>query len=126
MMFTLKRLFLLLITFANSMSVLAAEGHLPNQFYPANELFTRISPQLSDRHHNQPSVINGYLLLAGNAEHEFWDLSDPYNPALLSELISPYNAGEAESHQVSYAKFPDGSLYLVDYLGPWHRHLGYQ
>ena len=53
----------------------AAEGQIPNRSYPSNELFTKISPQLSDRHHNQPTVINGYLLLAGNAVHEFWDIS---------------------------------------------------
>ena len=95
----------------------AAEGRIPSQSYPSNELFTKISPQLGERHHNQPSVINGYLLLAGNGVHEFWDISDPYSPVLLSELFSPHRFGDAESHQVSYAKFPDGSLYLVTVSG---------
>ena len=95
----------------------AAGGQIPNRSYPSNELFTRISPQLSARHHNQPTVINGYLLLAGNAVHEFWDISNPYSPVLLSELFSPHRFGEAESHQVSYAKFPNGSLYLVTISG---------
>ena len=95
----------------------AAAGRIPSQRYPADELFTRISPQLSDRPHNQPTVINGYLLLAGNAVHEFWDISDPYSPVLLSEMFSPYRFGEAESHQVSYAKFPSGGLYLVTVSG---------
>ena len=116
-MSTFKRLCLLLILFARSLSVMAAEGQIPNQPYRADELFTQISPQLSNRHHNQPSVINGYVLLAGNGVHEFWDISDPYNPEFLSELISPHRFGEAESHQVSYAKFPDGSLYLVTVSG---------
>ncbi|MXY16082.1 MAG: PKD domain-containing protein [Acidobacteria bacterium] len=90
---------------------------VPNRAYPSNELFTRISPQLGDRHFNQPSVVNGYLLLAGNAVHEFWDISDPYSPVRLSELLSPHRSGEAESHQVSYARFPDGSLYLATVSG---------
>ena len=94
-----------------------AEGRIPNQSYPSNEEFTKISPKLGDRHHNQPSVINGYLLLAGNGVHEFWDISDPYSPELLSELYSPYRFGDAESHQVSFAKFPDGSLYLATISG---------
>ena len=95
----------------------AAEGRIPNRSYPSNELFTKISPQLSDRHHNQPTVINGYLLLAGNAVHEFWDISNPYSPVRLSELFSPHRFGDAESHQVSYAKSPNGRLYLVTISG---------
>ena len=95
----------------------AAEGQIPNRSYPSNELFTKISPQLGDRHHNQPTVINGYLLLAGNAVHEFWDISNPYSPVRLSELFSPHRFGEAESHQVSYAKSPNGRLYLVTISG---------
>ena len=95
----------------------AAEGRIPNRSYPSNELFTKISPQLSDRRHNQPTVINGYLLLAGNAVHEFWDISNPYSPVRLSELFSPHRFGDAESHQVSYAKSPNGRLYLVTISG---------
>ena len=96
---------------------LGPEGRVPNRSYPASELFTQISPQLGERHHNQPSVIDGYLLLAGNGVHEFWDISNPYSPALVSEFFSPHRFGEAESHQVSYAKFADGSLYLVTISG---------
>ena len=95
----------------------AATGRIPSLRYRADELFTKISPQLSDRPHSQPTVINGYLLLAGNGVHEFWDISDPYSPVLLSELFSPYRFGEAESQQVSYAKFPNGGLYLVTVSG---------
>ena len=96
---------------------LAPEGRVPNRSYPASELFTQISPQLGERHHNQPSVIDGYLLLAGNGVHEFWDISNPYSPVRVSEFFSPHRFGEAESHQVSYAKFADGSLYLVTISG---------
>ena len=90
---------------------------MPNRSYPASELFTQISPQLGERHHNQPTVVDGYLLLAGNGVHEFWDISNPYSPTLVSEFFSPHRFGEAESHQVSYAKFADGSLYLVTISG---------
>ncbi len=95
----------------------ATGGQVPNRSYPSSELFTQISPQMSDRSHQQPTVINGYLLLAGNGVHEFWDISDPYAPVRLSEMFSPHRFGQAESHQVSYAKFPDGSLYLVTISG---------
>ena len=37
----------------------AAEGRIPNQSYPSNELFTKISPKLGSRRHNQPAVIDG-------------------------------------------------------------------
>ena len=96
---------------------LGPEGRVPNRSYPASELFTKISPQMGERHHNQPSVIDGYLLLAGNGVHEFWDISNPYSPVLVSEFYSPHRSGEAESHQVSYAKSADGSLYLVTISG---------
>ena len=102
---------------AGEAAELAPQGRVPNRSYPASELFTQISPQLGERHHNQPSVIDGYLLLAGNGAHEFWDISNPYSPALVSEFFSPHRFGEAESHQVSYAKFADGSLYLVTISG---------
>ncbi len=88
-------------------------GRIPNRSYPSNELFARISPDLGDRHMNQPTVIDGYLLLAGNGVHEFWDISDPYSPVRVSELFSPHRFGFVESQQVSYAKFPDGSLRLA-------------
>ena len=89
------------------------EGVIPDRSYPSSEVLTRISPQLSDRHHNQPTVVGGYLLLAGNGAHEFWDISDPYSPARVSEMFSPHRFGEAEAHQVSYARFADGGRYLV-------------
>ena len=72
---------------------------------------------MGDRRHNQPSVVNGYLLLAGNGVHEFWDIADPYAPERLSELFSPHRRGQGESHQVSYARFADGSLYLATISG---------
>lgn len=89
----------------------AADGTIPNDPHPAGELYQRISPIMSNRHHNQPTVVNGYLFLAGNAIHEIWDISDPYNPVKLSEMFSPDRFGEAESHQVSFARYPNGGGY---------------
>lgn len=95
----------------------ATKGTIPNQIYPSSHLFTQISAQMSSKHHNQPAVIHGYVLLAGNAEHEFWDISDPYHPVRLSEFRSPHNGGEAESHQISFAKYSDGRLLLATTSG---------
>jgi DNA-binding beta-propeller fold protein YncE len=68
------------------------------------------------RHLNQPSVINGYAIFAGNAEHEVWDISNPYRPVHLADMISNHRAGEAESHQVSYARYGN-TLYMVTISG---------
>lgn len=97
-------------------SVCAADGGIPNRSYSEAEVFKKISPQMSSRHLNQPSVINGYAVLAGNAEHEVWDISDPYNPVHLADMISNYAGGEAESHQVSYTRRGD-TLYMVTISG---------
>lgn len=75
-----------------------------------------VSPTMGDVHHNQPSVINGYLLLAGNAEHYFWDISDPTAPVQLSTFTSPDNSGEAESHQISFGRIGD-QMYAVTTSG---------
>lgn len=84
------------------------EGKLPNDPYP--EAPALISPTLEFRHHNQPSVINGYLQLSGNALISFYDLSDPTDPKPLAFRESPGHCkdggcGEAEGHQVSFAKY---------------------
>ena len=78
-------------------------GSVPNQTYPANELFEIISPQLGTRHLNQPSVYNGYVIFAGNAVHEVWDIANPYAPVKRAQMLSNFRSGEAESHQVTYA-----------------------
>lgn len=96
---------------------LAVEGTIPNLTYPPEQLFKQISPQLSTRHLNQPSVFNGYLMLAGNAVHEVWDISNPYAPQLKSTMTSPFAAGEAESHQVTYGRMADGTTYMATTSG---------
>ncbi|KAA1247730.1 RICIN domain-containing protein [Aquimarina sp. RZ0] len=93
------------------------QAQLPNQSYTDNELSKIISPQMSRRHFNQPSVISGHVVFAGNAKHEIWNISDPYNPVFVSEMISRHASGEAESHQVSYMKDNNGKIYLVTISG---------
>lgn len=85
----------------------APEGTVPNE--PQSTLGL-ISPTLEFGHHNQPSIINGYLQLTGNALIAFYDISDPTDPEALSFRSSPGHCqdggcGEAEGHQVSFAKY---------------------
>lgn len=92
----------------------APEGTVPNDEYPASTVNTTkatwrdglISPTLESEHHNQPSIINGYLQLTGNSMFSIYDISNPRQPALMSTARSPNDdpRREAEGHQVSYAK----------------------
>jgi hypothetical protein len=75
-----------------------------------------ISPTMQNRHHvNQPTVLNGYLLVNGNEEFWYYDILDPKNPQLLSQFNTPNRdptgggkgEGEAESHTVSFARYGD-------------------
>ena len=93
------------------------DGGIPNQAYPSNQLFEIISPQMSTRHQNQPSVFNGYVMLAGNAHHEVWDISNTSAPQLVGEMVSNHNAGEAESHQVTYGSDGLGNYFMVTVSG---------
>lgn len=100
-----------------SSSALAVSGTIPNLTYAGTQLFKRVSNQITYRHLNQPSVYNGYLVLAGNAIHEVWDISNPYNPVWKQTLMSPHRFGEAESHQVSYSRNASGTCYMVTISG---------
>jgi cytochrome c peroxidase len=102
---------------ASVRSPFVAGPGMPNAERPASELFKRISPIMGKRHLNQPAVVNQTLFLGGNGEHEIWNIADPSAPVRLSELLSPHRAGEAESHQLSFARFPDGSLHAVTISG---------
>ena len=73
-----------------------------------------VSPTMNDKHHhNQPTVLNGYLNLNGNEEFWFWDMTDPAKPVQMSNYNSPNRdpmgggkkEGEAESHCVSYGRY---------------------
>lgn len=66
---------------------------------------------------NQPASVNKTLFLAGNAVHQIWNISNPLAPVMMSELSSPHKNGEAESHQVSFSLFEDGSLHAVTISG---------
>jgi hypothetical protein len=75
-----------------------------------------VSPTMNDlHHHNQPSVLNGYLILNGNEEFFVWDIRDPKKPVEISEFFTPNRCatcgakkeGEAESQQVSFARYGD-------------------
>jgi hypothetical protein len=72
----------------------------PDRSYTPDQVFTLITGDMGAEDQNQPSVVNGYALLAGNGSHAFWDITDPFSPVLVSEFDSPHADGEAESHQV--------------------------
>ncbi len=96
----------------------APEGVIPNQAYPEDTVGLPkdrwqdglISPTLESEHHNQPSVINGYLQITGNSRFSIYDISDPTDPQQRAHTLSPNDCtpcGEAEGHQVSFAKYGD-------------------
>ncbi len=65
----------------------------------------------------QPTVINGYLVIGGNENFWFYDVSDPAAPKELSHAVTPgARGGEAEAHTVSYARYGN-SLYMVTLSG---------
>jgi len=75
-----------------------------------------VSPTMDDKHHhNQPTVLNGYLNLNGNEEFWFWDITDPTKPKQMTEYLTPNRdpkgggkgEGEAESHCISYGRYGD-------------------
>lgn len=97
-------------------------GQLPNTARdPANVDVPRdqwkkdlVSPTMDNlHHHNQPTVLNGFLNLNGNEEFWFWDISDPAKPVQMTEYLTPNRdpkgggklEGEAESHCVSYGRY---------------------
>jgi len=88
----------------------AAQGVLPSRSYAPDQRYQIISPPMGATHHNQPSVVNGHLMLAGNGEHTLWDISDPFSPEEVSGFLSPHRDGEAESHQVAFLRRGDRHL----------------
>jgi hypothetical protein len=105
----------------------APEGEIPNEEQPADKVNVPkddwedglISPTLESEHHNQPAVINGYLQLTGNSRFSIYDISDPTAPVQLSDNVSPKDCkqcGEAEGHEVSFAKYGD-RFYTVTIQG---------
>lgn len=95
-----------------------ADGVLPNRTYRPDQQYTVISPPMGmGEDHNQPSVVNGFLMLAGNASHQIWDIADPFAPRQVSSFRSNHADGEAESHQVAFARTSDGRTLCVTISG---------
>jgi hypothetical protein len=102
-----------------------AAGTIPNTAQPANttnlpqDQWQRgiISPSLNAGHQiNQSTVINGYLLVGGNEEFWFYDVSNPAQPRQLSTFTTPNRTGgEAETHSISYARY--GNTYYAVTIG---------
>jgi hypothetical protein len=98
------------------------EGTIPNEPQPPNKTDLPesqwedglISPSMDVGHQiNQPSVLNGYLVIGGNEEFWFYDVSNPAAPRRLSNMTTPNRTGaEAESHTISFARYGD-TFYMV-------------
>jgi len=74
-----------------------------------------ISPSLlGGTHLNQPAVFNGYLMVAGNEDFFFYDVSNAASPKQVSKMSTPNRrvGGEAESHTISFARAGD-TFYMV-------------
>lgn len=91
----------------------AAQPELPDRSYGADQVGHTIGPQMEEAHHNQPSVVQGALLLAGDGVHALYDIADPFRPVRLTGFESPHHEGEAESHQVAFLRDTDGTVYAV-------------
>jgi hypothetical protein len=99
-----------------------AAGTIPNAAQPASAInLTKenwqrgiISPSLQvGKQLAQPSVFNGYLVMAGNEEFWIYDVANPAMPKQLSSFATPSRTGgEAESHTVSFARYGD-TFYMV-------------
>jgi hypothetical protein len=114
------------VTFSRPLGVITQYVYSPDQIGIDKELWQTalVSPTLESEHHNQPHIINGYLQLTGNARFSTYDISEPAAPQQISVMVSPddcstcgpKNEGEAEGHQVSFARYGD-QLYTVTISG---------
>jgi len=95
-----------------------AEGTIQNTTQPASTTNLQksqwkqglISPTLlGGTHLNQAVAFNGYLMVAGNEDFFFYDISDATSPKQLSKMTTPNRraGGEAESHTLSFARYGD-------------------
>jgi hypothetical protein len=77
-----------------------------------------LSPSLlKGTHLNQPAVVNGYMVMAGNEEFWLYDMSNPASPKQLSSFKTPGGKNaEAESHTISFARYGD-KFYMVTLSG---------
>ena len=74
------------------------EGTVPNIPLPTDVVNLQkadwkkgiVSPTvLKGTHVNQAAIVNGYLVVGGNEEFWFYDISDPMDPRELSAVKSP-------------------------------------
>jgi hypothetical protein len=99
-----------------------AAGTIPNSPQPASKVNLPksswqtgiLSPTMNNgKQMAQQSVLNGYLVVAGNEEFWIYDVSNPASPRQLSTFSTPNKTGgEAESHTVSFARYGD-TFYMV-------------
>ena len=82
-------------------------GSIPNVEYPPEMHGQPLSPTLLSEHHNQPTVLDGYLMLAGNAAFSTWDITDASAPVQMADFASEHDNAEAESHEVALARVGD-------------------
>lgn len=82
-------------------------GVIPNEAYPAEMQGQPLSGTLANEHHNQPTVLDGYLLLSGNAAFSTWDIADAATPVRMADFASEHDTNEAESHEVALARVGD-------------------
>ncbi len=94
-----------------------SDGTIPNQDFPASDVGKFISPQMGEKHHNQPIVFNGYAILSGNASHDIWDISNPRSPKFRKNIKSQHSSGEAESHQLTLSRDQSGKYYMATVSG---------
>jgi hypothetical protein len=97
-------------------------GTIPNTAQPASKVNVPksswqtgiISPTMNaGKQMAQQSVLNGYLVVAGNEEFWIYDVSNPASPRQLSTFSTPNKTGgEAESHTVSFARYGN-TFYMV-------------
>jgi len=103
-----------------------AEGKIQNTTQPASTTNLQksqwqqglISPTLlGGTHLNQPAVFDGYLMVAGNEDFFFYDVSNATAPKQLSKMSTPNRrvGGEAESHTISFAR--SGNTFYMATLG---------
>jgi hypothetical protein len=102
-------------------------GKIPNSAQPASKTNLEkgdwknglISPTLLAGHQlTQPAVVHGYLLMGGNEEFWFYDMSNPASPKELSHMKTPgaQSGREAETHTISFARYGD-KFYMVTIAG---------
>ncbi|NQZ82846.1 MAG: Ig-like domain-containing protein [Colwellia sp.] len=112
----------LLVAAALLLCASALSAEYPNQSYDASLLARPTTPQRmgtenKQGHHNQAHAHGGFVVISGNAKQYVWDISDPRNPYQRETLLSPYRSGEAEGHQLSFAKYPNGREYMATVSG---------